>query len=135
MRGLSDVELLERMVDIPSPSGAEGPLAAFLAEAMTGLGMSAEVDEVGNVVGRTGTGDGPTVVLLSHIDTIADPMPAHRTYGRIHGRGAGKFTPRRPAAAAHRSSATAASTSHMGRWARPTWRCGSAAHSSASHEL
>ncbi|MDO3685965.1 M20/M25/M40 family metallo-hydrolase [Micromonospora sp. C28ISP2-4] len=88
MSSTSDVDLLEEMVRIPSPSGAEHRLSAFLAEAMTGLGLDAHVDEVGNVVGVTGTGDGPTVVLLSHLDTVPDPMTPRRESDRIIGRGA-----------------------------------------------
>jgi LysW-gamma-L-lysine carboxypeptidase len=88
MTPASEVDLLERMVGIPSPSGSEAALAEFLAEAMTGLGLRAEIDEAGNAVGSTGTGDGPTVVLLGHMDTIADPMPCSRTGELIRGRGA-----------------------------------------------
>ncbi len=81
-------DLLYAMLEIPSLSGDEGRLAAFLAETMGGLGFAARVDEVGNVIGDIGTGDGPTIMLLSHLDTVGPPLPAHRDETRLYGRGA-----------------------------------------------
>lgn len=83
-----EVELLYEMVRIPSPSGQEAALARFVAGASRELGMDAVVDEVGNVLARTGTGDGPTILLLSHLDTVDDPLPAILEDGRVTGRGA-----------------------------------------------
>ncbi|WP_256105086.1 M20/M25/M40 family metallo-hydrolase [Streptomyces sp. ODS05-4] len=81
------VDLLHRLVAIPSVSGHEAQAADFLAETMTGLGLDATVDEVGNAVGRTGTGDGPTVVLLSHVDTVPGDVEVRRTGDALFGRG------------------------------------------------
>lgn len=83
-----EVELLYRMLLIPSPSGGESALAGFLAGACRELGMRAAVDEVGNVVAETGTGRGPTVLLLSHLDTVDDPVPVRLCADRVIGRGA-----------------------------------------------
>jgi [amino group carrier protein]-lysine/ornithine hydrolase len=83
-----EVELLYRMVQIPSPSGNEAELAGFLAEAAARLGMRATVDGVGNVVAVTGSGRGPTVLLLSHLDTVDDPIPVRLCADRVSGRGA-----------------------------------------------
>ena len=47
----------------------------------------------------------------------------------------GKLTPRSPASAAHSSSFTAASMSHIGRWQSPARRSGSTEQKSASHWL
>jgi LysW-gamma-L-lysine carboxypeptidase len=88
MSPFSDVDLLEWMVRTPSPSGEEAALAKLLAGAMTELGLQAEIDAAGNVIGSTGTGDGPTVVLLGHLDTVPEPMPSFRTAERVQGRGA-----------------------------------------------
>lgn len=82
------MELLQELLAIPSPSGGEGPLARFLAGAMAELGLDAHVDQAGNVVGRTGTGTGPSLLLLGHMDTVDRPRPVRRDGGRLYGRGA-----------------------------------------------
>jgi [amino group carrier protein]-lysine/ornithine hydrolase len=80
--------LLRRMLEIPSPSYQEAELAAFLVGEMTRLGFDAHVDAAGNAVGRIGTGDGPTVMLLGHLDTVPEPVPVRCVDGRLYGRGA-----------------------------------------------
>lgn len=80
--------LLRRMLEIPSPSGDEADLASYLAEAMTGLGLAARVDEAGNVVGETGQGESPHVMLLSHLDTVPGQVPVRSAGGWLYGRGA-----------------------------------------------
>ncbi len=83
------VDLLRDMLTIPSPSGDEGRLAAYLAERCPDLGFTTRVDEVGNLIAELGTGDGPTVMLLSHLDTVDSPLPVHLDEaGDLHGRGA-----------------------------------------------
>jgi LysW-gamma-L-lysine carboxypeptidase len=81
-------DLLYQMLAIPSLSGHEERLARFLEEAMNGLGFAARRDEVGNVIGDIGTGDGPTIMLLSHLDTVGPPLPPRRDDARLYGRGA-----------------------------------------------
>jgi LysW-gamma-L-lysine carboxypeptidase len=85
--GLMDpIALLRRMVEIPSLSGAESPLAGFLVEAMTGLGFRAGIDEAGNAVGSLG--DGPAViVLLGHMDTVPGEIPVRIEGEKLFGRG------------------------------------------------
>lgn len=85
---LSDTDLLERMIRIDSPSGSESALAEFLAGAMHDFGLKVEVDEVGNVSGTTGTGAGPSVLLLGHLDTVPEPLLVSHEGGVIRGRGA-----------------------------------------------
>jgi LysW-gamma-L-lysine carboxypeptidase len=91
-RDLDPVALLHGMLAIPSPSGAETTLAWFLRDHLHAAGLSARVDDVGNLVLRTGTGAGPTVLLLGHLDTVSDdiagPVPVRRQHGVLHGRGA-----------------------------------------------
>ena len=82
------VELLRRMLEIPSPSGGERELAEFLAEAMSELGLAARVDEVGNAIGETGTGAGPTILLVGHLDAAPGVLPVRVDEGRLYGRGA-----------------------------------------------
>ncbi len=74
------------MVEIPSLSGEESALAAFLVETMGSLGFHAWVDEAGNAVGILG--DGPTeIVLLGHMDTVPGVVPVRIEDGRLYGRG------------------------------------------------
>ena len=86
---VDDVGLLEELVAIPSPSGAEDVFAERLAERMAALGFRVWRDEVGNVVGEVGNPDaGQTVVLLGHMDTVPGHIPVRREAGRLYGRGA-----------------------------------------------
>jgi LysW-gamma-L-lysine carboxypeptidase len=76
------------MLEIPSLSGDEERLAQFLTARMTGLGFRAHRDEVGNVIGDIGGGDGPVIMLLSHMDTVGPVLPIRRDQQRLYGRGA-----------------------------------------------
>lgn len=80
--------LLRKMLETPSPSYHERELADFLAEAMTGLGFQAHIDDVGNVIGVIEHGDGPTLMLLGHMDTVSGHVPVRSEDGRLYGRGA-----------------------------------------------
>jgi [amino group carrier protein]-lysine/ornithine hydrolase len=80
------VDLLHKMLAIPSPSGGEDDLARFLEKTMDGLGFAARRDDAGNVIGDIGTGDGPTVMFLSHLDTVDRPLPARMRGGRRRAR-------------------------------------------------
>ena len=87
---------LRDIVAIPSPSGREGPVVDRILEEMGRVGFD-EVyrDEVGNAVGRIGTG--PTTILYDgHIDTVGlgdptawthDPYAGKVENGRIFGLG------------------------------------------------
>ncbi|MEV4513677.1 M20/M25/M40 family metallo-hydrolase [Dactylosporangium sp. NPDC049525] len=79
--------LLRAALSIPSVSGQELPLAGFLAEQLDALGFDAHVDEVGNVHGVIGPGDGPTVMLLGHIDTVPGHVPVCQVGDLLYGRG------------------------------------------------
>jgi len=81
------IELLHRMVAIPSVSGDERDVAEFVVGAMTELGFEARVDDAGNAIGVIGEPSGPTIMLLGHLDTVPGG-PAVRLDGdRLHGRG------------------------------------------------
>ena len=60
---------------------------------MRGLGFACARDEVGNVIGDIGTGDGPTVMLLSHLDTVDRPL-AGRAATATGSTAAARSTPR-----------------------------------------
>ncbi len=81
------MDLLETLVCIPSPSGAEREAAVFLTGWMAARGFEAYMDETGNAVGWIG--EGPrTFLLLGHLDTVPGEIPVRVENGRLYGRGA-----------------------------------------------
>lgn len=80
-------DILVDAVKIPSPSGHEQTLANLLADKMNALGFSSHVDAAGNVIGEIGAREGPTTVLLGHIDTIPTLLPVIDSDDRLMGRG------------------------------------------------
>ena len=86
---MDELEFLERMLSIPSPSGNEDALALYLAQQMAVLGFRARRDGVGNVVGQIGDLDAERcIVLLGHMDTVEGFIPVELQEGRLYGRGA-----------------------------------------------
>ena len=89
MDRIDRVGFLEAMLRIPSLSGRESELAAWLVGQMRSLGLVASIDPVGNAVGLAGPPDAPrTIVLLGHMDTVPGQLPIRREDGRLYGRGA-----------------------------------------------
>jgi len=82
-----DVELLRRLVDIPSFSDRERPAVEELCRQMDARGFQTEIDGAGNAVGTIGMGS-KTVVLLGHIDTVPGHVPVRIEDGVLWGRGA-----------------------------------------------
>lgn len=82
------IDLLRRMLEIASPSYEEAALARYLVGQMRELGYTAGLDQAGNVVGELVRGDGPTVMLLGHLDTVTGVVPVREEGGRLYGRGA-----------------------------------------------
>lgn len=82
------VELLRRLVSIPSPSGLEARACEFLEDALVHVGWEkAWLDGAGNVVAIRGSG--PRVILLvGHVDTVPGGPPGDVRAGEIWGRGA-----------------------------------------------
>ena len=81
-----DLELLGRAVQIPSVSGDERELAELLVQWCAERGISARIDEVGNLVAVRG--DGPRrLLLLGHLDTVPFHWPARWDGETLHGRG------------------------------------------------
>lgn len=86
---MDDLEFLQRLLSIPSPSGREDAVALFLIEQMAALGFVVHRDEVGNVVGQIGDLDAEKcIVLLGHLDTVPGHIPVRSEDGRLYGRGA-----------------------------------------------
>lgn len=97
---MSDVAaFLQELIRIPSLPGEEGEIARRVVAEMERLGYDeVELDEAGNVLGRIrGAGDGPSVMLNTHLDHVEagdpddwphPPFEGVRDGGRIWGRGA-----------------------------------------------
>lgn len=73
------VDLLLDMVAIPSPTFREGPLATYLADYMADMGLQVELQQVEEPTGSRlrsqqpiarwqGSEEGPTILLVSHMD-------------------------------------------------------------------
>ena len=85
---MDEVAFLEQLVSIPSPTGEEGAVAAYLVGQMAALGFEAYRDEAGNAVGIIGDQAAErAIVLLGHMDTVPGHIPVQRQNGRLHGRG------------------------------------------------
>ena len=83
------VALTAALVDVPSVSGTEEPLADLVQEALQAV-PSLQVVRDGNVVvARTSLGRGRRVLLAGHLDTvpIADNLPSRLEGGRLFGCG------------------------------------------------
>jgi putative selenium metabolism hydrolase len=93
-RKLDDLAL--RLIAVPSLSTEEGDCAALVAEELRRLEMAVDIDSMGNVVGQLHLGDGPTVMIDCHLDTVPVVDAAEWTRrpdgqvvdGRLYGRGA-----------------------------------------------
>ena len=82
-------ELTASLVDIPSVSGTERPIADAVEAALRALGRF-EVLRVGNnVLARTDLGRPTRILLAGHLDTvpIADNVPSRRDGDILHGCG------------------------------------------------
>lgn len=83
---MDEVEFLHRLVSIPSVSGDEAGVAAFLVEQMDERGFDSFIDDAGNAVGVLG--DGPRqIVLLGHMDTVPGGPRAEIRDDTLYGRG------------------------------------------------
>lgn len=76
------VRFAQELIRIPSPSGEEERVAKRLIEEMKSAGFpEVRTDRAGNVVGRIGNGQGPTIMLESHMDTVHCGDPSRWPYG------------------------------------------------------
>ncbi len=97
------VDLLGWLIqaDTVNPPGNEGPVQDFLQETLTAAGfeceqLSAEPGRPNLVARLRGAGDGPTLTLLGHVDTVRadpeewtfDPWAGDVADGWVRGRGA-----------------------------------------------
>lgn len=80
-------EFLKKCIDLYSPSGQEGKYAKFLADFLKGRDFKISFDAVGNLIAEKGIGK-PTLLLVSHLDTIPGELSVVEKEGKIFGRGA-----------------------------------------------
>ena len=82
-------ELTRSLIDIPSVTGAEGPVAEFLDSYLRELGYEVELqvvaDERKNVIARTAAP--PTIVFSTHLDTVPPHIISTEDGKQIYGRG------------------------------------------------
>lgn len=86
---MDDVEFLEKLLSIPSPSGGEDVFADYLMTQMRRLGFRTQRDDAGNVVGTLGNPQAEReIVLLGHMDTVPGFITVRWDDGKLYGRGA-----------------------------------------------
>lgn len=99
------LDLLRNLIAIPSVNpnlavgeeAGEGPVANFARDWLAARGVTARLEEAGpgrpNVCAETGGGDGPTLVLCAHLDTVSAAGMTIAAYeprvegNRVYGRG------------------------------------------------
>ena len=91
-----EIDLLKRMVAIPSVSGEEEALARYVEETARGWGLETTRDELAVRVEVRGRKPGPTIALVSHLDVVPpgkgwtrDPFTPTVEGTRLYGRGSG----------------------------------------------
>jgi acetylornithine deacetylase len=92
----AEIELLRELVATPSVSGSEEAVGRLVEERMRTQGLDVVRDEAGVRIEVRGTGPGPTLALVSHLDVVPpgegwtrDPFTPSLEEGRLYGRGSG----------------------------------------------
>jgi acetylornithine deacetylase len=84
-------ELLEELVAIPAPSGAEGPYTQHVARLLEAEGYTVELPEVApdrpNLVARPAEGPPPGIYFSTHLDVVPPHIPPRREGDALYGRG------------------------------------------------
>lgn len=84
------LELARRLVDIPSVTGEEAPVARWLGDHLRALGYHVELMD--GAPGRPNllaiTNAPPRLVFSTHLDTVPPHVPARVADGYLYGRGA-----------------------------------------------
>ncbi len=89
-RQLDVVSLARDLIDIPSVSGDEAEVTAFVATLLEGFGY--RVDQFDAAPGRPNllayNGEHPRLVFCTHLDTVPPHLPSHEDGESVLGRGA-----------------------------------------------
>ena len=66
-----NVKFLKRLLETPSPTGSEEPVAALVRERLSGTADEVVTDTMGTVMARLeGKDDGPSLMLAAHMDEV-----------------------------------------------------------------
>ena len=91
-----ELSLLERLVAIPSVSGEEAAIAAFVEQTARGWGLDVVRDDTSVRVELRGRSPGRTLALVSHLDVVPpgagwtrEPFTPTVEGDRLYGRGSG----------------------------------------------
>ena len=86
---INGAALTAQLVDVPSVSGEEGPLADAIEQALGRLSHLTVVRDGNTIVARTEFGRRERVILAGHINTVpvADNLPARDDGDRLYGCG------------------------------------------------
>ncbi len=79
--------LLEQLLAIPSPTGAEAEAVSFMQEEARADGFRVMEDDAGNFIAEAGE-SGPVVWFVGHIDTVPGEIPVRWEGDELWGRGA-----------------------------------------------
>jgi LysW-gamma-L-lysine carboxypeptidase len=82
-----ELKFLKKILQIESPSGKEKEIANFYSEFLKSKGFTIVPSKIGNVIATKGAGN-PTLLLASHIDTIAGELNFRETSNAFFARGA-----------------------------------------------
>jgi acetylornithine deacetylase len=92
----AEIELLRELVSTPSVSGTEEAVGRLVEQRVREWGLEVVRDDAGVRIEVRATSPGPTLALVSHLDTVPpgegwtrDPFRATIEEGRLYGRGAG----------------------------------------------
>jgi LysW-gamma-L-lysine carboxypeptidase len=86
---MDELNFLEKLLSIPSPSGGEDVFADYLMTQMLKMGFATHRDDAGNVIGVVGNpGANIDIVLLGHMDTVPGFIPVRWEGNKLYGRGA-----------------------------------------------
>jgi tripeptide aminopeptidase len=64
------IDTLCDLIKIDSPSGEENRIGQYLIKYLAKLDIKADFDDYGNVIGKSKTGNGKSVLLSAHMDTV-----------------------------------------------------------------
>ncbi len=87
MKLLEEVEILENLIEIYSPSGEERELSDYLVDFLKNNNFNVEQDRELNVISTLGAGP-PYILLTGHMDTVKGKLPFKKESNIIYGRGA-----------------------------------------------